>query len=93
VSSPELCTLVRRADLLRRAEIRRCRRLREQPRAIALADEVTDRLVSALLAPIAAYLDAPGRTPDAGRRLGEAFGLHDDAQATLCPAPAATGPC
>ena len=92
MSCPELLTLARRAEVVRQAEIRRCRRLRDQPRAIALADEVTGRLVSALLDPIAAYIDASGRSPHVGRRLREAFGLDDDAEGTLWLTPAPTTP-
>ena len=74
-SCPELLTLTRRADQIRRAEIRRCRRLRDQPGAIAVADDVTGRLVAALLDPILAYARAQDRPAEVGRRLRETFDL------------------
>jgi hypothetical protein len=51
-----MAALVRRGESLRRLEMSRSRRLRANPEAAAVADQLTVRLLAALLEPVAAYL-------------------------------------
>ena len=75
--APCLVALAERAEVVRREEIRRCRPLRRDERALAVAEEISRSLIAALLRPINLHV-ATCDDPMEERYIRRLFDLPDE---------------
>lgn len=72
-----LRALAERAESVRREEVRRCRRLRRDENALAVAEQISTSLVAALLRPINLYVTTRD-DPEDERYIRRMFNLPDE---------------
>lgn len=73
-----LVALAERAEAIRREEVRRCRPLRRDENALAVAEQISSSLIAALLRPISLHVAACRDREEAEHYIRRLFDLPEE---------------